>query len=79
MSSELTVLKDLTFNSFKGFSEEKLPKKCFYRTLKNRTTGDDGKKLDGHISHVTSHVIRLVKKFEMYLTWKIWVIITIII
>ena len=43
MSSELTVLKDLTFNSVKGFSEEKLPKKCFYRSLKNRTTGDDVK------------------------------------
>ena len=61
MSSELTVLKDLTFNSVKGFSEEKLPKKCFYRSLKNRTNGDDGKKLDGHISH------------EEYLTCeKIW-------
>ena len=39
-------------NSFKRFREEKLPnRKCFYRSLKNGTTGDDGKKLDGHISH----------------------------
>ena len=36
-------------------------KKYFYRSLKNGTTGDDGKKLDGHISH------------EEYLTCeKIW-------
>ena len=39
-------------NSFKKFNEEKLPaKKCLYRSLKNGTTGDDGKKLDGHINH----------------------------
>ena len=25
-------------------------KKCFYRSLKDRTTDDDGKKLDGHIN-----------------------------
>ena len=38
-------------NSFKRFSDDKLPdKKCFCRFLKNGTTGDDGKKLDGHIS-----------------------------
>ena len=49
-------------NSFKRFREEKLPdRKCFYMSLKNGTTGDDGKKLDGHISH------------EKYLTCeKIW-------
>ena len=39
-------------NSFKRFNEKKLPdKKCFYRSLKNGRTGDDGKKLDGHINH----------------------------
>ena len=38
-------------NSFKRFCKEKLPyKKCFYRSLKNGKTGDDGKKLDSHIS-----------------------------
>ena len=43
-------------------SEKNLPaKKCFYRTLKNGTTDDNGKKLDGHMSH------------EEYLTCeKIW-------
>ena len=51
-------------DSFKRFSEEKLPdRKCFYRSL-NGTTGDDGKKLDGHIS------------YEEYLTCeKIWVVL----
>ena len=38
-------------HSFKKFSEEKLPdKKCFYSSVKDGTTGDNGKKLDGHIS-----------------------------
>ena len=35
----------------KRFGEEKLPdKKCFYSSVKNRTTGANGNKLDGHIS-----------------------------
>ena len=39
-------------DSFKRFSEEKLPdKKCLYRFVKNGTTGDNGKKLDGHMSN----------------------------
>ena len=33
-----------------GFSEEKLPGKCFYSSVKDRTTGGNGTKLDGHIS-----------------------------
>ena len=38
-------------NSFKRFNEEKLPdKKCFCSSLKDGTTGDNGKKLDDHIS-----------------------------
>ena len=38
-------------NSFERFSEEKLPdKKCFYRCLQDRTTCDNGKKLNGHIN-----------------------------
>ena len=39
-------------DSSKRISEEKLPdRKFFYRSLKNAPTGDDGKKLDGHISY----------------------------
>ena len=39
-------------------SRKKLPdQECFYSSVKNRTTGYNGKKLDGHISH------------EDYLTW----------
>ena len=39
-------------DSFKRFNEEKLPdKKCFYSSVKDGTTGDNGKKLDGHISN----------------------------
>ena len=38
-------------NSFKRFSEEKLPhKKYFYKSLKNGTTGDNGERLNGHVS-----------------------------
>ena len=38
-------------NSFQRLIEEKLPdKECFYSSVKDRTTGDNGKKLDGHIS-----------------------------
>ena len=38
-------------DSFKRFSEEKLPnKKCFYSPVKDGTTNDDAEKLDGHIS-----------------------------
>ena len=49
--------------SFKRFSEEKLPdKECFYSSVKDKTTGNYGKKLDGHISD------------EDYLTCsKIWI------
>ena len=37
--------------SFKRFGEEKLPdKECFYNSVKDKTTGDNGKELDGHIS-----------------------------
>ena len=48
-------------DSFKRFSEEKLPEKeCFYRSVKDKITGDNGKKLDGHISnedYLTCHKI----------------------
>ena len=49
------MLKDLVkkkyMDNFKRFGEKKLPdKKCFYSSVKDGTTGDNGKKLDGHIS-----------------------------
>ena len=38
-------------DNFKRFVEEKLPdKECFYSSVKDGTTGDNGRKLDGHIS-----------------------------
>ena len=38
-------------DTFKRFGEEELPdKKCFYSSVKDGTTIDSGKKLDGHIS-----------------------------
>ena len=37
---------------FKRFNEEKLPdKKCFLSSIKKAKIVDDGKKLEGHISH----------------------------
>ena len=46
-------------DSFKRFSEEKLSdKKCFYSSVKDGTTGDNGKKIDSHI------------RDEEYLTYK---------
>ena len=39
-------------DSFKRFSEKKLPdKECFYNSVKNGTAGDNGEKLDGLISN----------------------------
>ena len=39
-------------DSFKKFGEEKLPDgECFYSPVKDRATGDNGEKLDGHISN----------------------------
>ena len=36
--------------SFKRFGEEKLPdRECFYSSVKDRTTGNNGEKLEGHI------------------------------
>ena len=38
-------------DSVKRFREEKLSnKKCFYRSVKDGTTDDNGEKLDSHIS-----------------------------
>ena len=37
--------------SFERFGEEKLPdRKCFYSSVKDVTTGNNGEKLDGHIN-----------------------------
>ena len=37
-------------DSFKRFGEEKFPdRECFYSSVKDGTTGDNGEKLDGHI------------------------------
>ena len=47
--------------SFKRFGEEKLPdKKSFHSSVKDGTTGNNGKKLDGHISD---------KDVQKYLEW----------
>ena len=38
-------------DSFTRFGEEKLPdRECFYNSVKDGTTDDNGEKLDGHIS-----------------------------
>ena len=38
-----------TWAVFKRFGEEKVPdKKCFYSSVKDGTTSDNGEKLDGH-------------------------------
>ena len=38
-------------DSYKRISEEKLPdKECFYMSLRDGATGNNGKKLDGHIT-----------------------------
>ena len=38
-------------DSFKKFSEEKVPdKECFYSSVKYGKNGDNGKKIDGHIT-----------------------------
>ena len=64
-------------NSFKKFSEEKLPdKKYFYSSVKDATTDDNGEKLDGHINDKDYLTCKNTwNAFNM----KIWVIITIII
>ena len=65
-------------DSFQKFGEEKLPDgECFYSPVKDRATGDNGEKLDCHISNED---YLMCTKIWMNLTWKIWVmIITIII
>ena len=49
-------------DSFKRFGEEKLPdRKCFYSSVKDRTTDNNGGKFDGHLSnedYLTGNKIR---------------------
>ena len=48
-------------DSFKRFNEEKLPdKECFSRSVKYGKSGENGEKLDGHISN---------KKFDVQKNW----------
>ena len=54
-SLELLKQKDVYpyeyMDSFKRFNEEKLPdKECFYSSVKDGTTVDNGEELNGHIS-----------------------------
>ena len=72
-SKNLELLKEKDAYSYKyvgrfeRFNEEKLPnKRCFYRSLKDRTTGDNDKKLSSHISdeeYLTCNEI--LNKFDM--------------
>ena len=53
-------------DSFKRFGEEKLSdRECFYSSVKDGTTDDNGKKLDGHISN---EEYLMCKKFGKNLT-----------
>ena len=68
---ELLKQKDAFFdghmNSFRRFNEEKLrDKKCFYSSVKDGKTGDNGKKLDGHLSNKDYLTCKKIwKKFNM--------------
>ena len=47
-------------DSFKRFDEELPDRECFCSSVKDKTTGDNGEKLDGHISdeyYLTSNKI----------------------
>ena len=62
-------------NSFERFSEEKIPdKECFYESLKDGTTGDNDKILNGHISEK-----EYITCTEIWNRFNIWMIIMIII
>ena len=77
MNSSLEKLvKNLSDNDFKYLTEEfgfknlellkQKKKKCFYRSLKDGTTDDKGKKLDGHVGDeefITC--IKIWNKFNM--------------
>ena len=54
-------------DSFKRFNEEKLPdKKCFYRSVEDGKTGENGKKLDAHMSDEEYLTCKKIwKEFDM--------------
>ena len=54
-------------DSFKRFSEEKLPdRKCFYSSVKDGTTDDNGGKLAGHINNEEYLMCKKIwEKFDM--------------
>ena len=58
-------------DSFKRCNEEKLPdKKCFYSSVKDRTTGDIGEKIDGHINDEDYLTCKKIwNKFGMKYGW----------
>ena len=61
-------------DSFNRFGKGKWPdRECFYSSVKDRTTDDNGKKLDGHIGNEDYMTCKKISNS------KIWVIITIII
>ena len=61
-------------DSFTRFGEEKLPdRECFYNSVKDGTTDDNGEKLDCHIS---DKGYLTCKKNGMNLIWKARVFIT---
>ena len=58
-------------NSFKRFRERKFPdKECFYSSSKGEATGDNGKKIDGHISDnhcLKQYFLLLADVFEKFI------------
>ena len=54
-------------SSFKRFSEEQLPSKnCFYNSVRDKMTGDNGEKSDRHISDEDNLMCNKVwKEFNM--------------
>ena len=65
-----------TWTILKRFSEEKLPDKNAFTTVKDKTTGDNGEKSDGHVND--KEYLTCIKIW-INLTWEIWTIIMTII
>ena len=61
-----------TWTVLNTFGEKKLPdRECFYSSVKDRITGDNGEKLDGHISnhdhYLKKSVLLLADVFEKFI------------